>query len=173
MEPLPMPRRHVRSLWIGDVAVIMATFVAAVMLCFMAVIGGALVLGYRPVVVTSGSMAPVVEAGDIVLVKPHNGESLGPPQVIHFVSESHDSGFLHRIIAVEDGSYVTKGDANPSIDSATVAGSSVSGVARVLVPGVGRLLLFFGDPSLMAGLLLIVVVGAAIVLTRQQRHLTC
>jgi signal peptidase len=111
-------------------------------------------------VVVSGSMAPQVRAGDVVLTQPVDGAPLRPGQVLLFADPQRPDGLLlHRLVAVdEDGLLVTRGDANQSDDSVHVAASDVRGLARVRVPLVGLPALWrvtgeFGHIALSATLL--------------------
>ncbi|MBU1492687.1 MAG: signal peptidase I [Actinobacteria bacterium] len=93
---------------------------------------------WSPTVVGSDSMSPVVREGDVVLTSPHDGVGLGPGAVILFQSDTTRTPVMHRIVAVNpDGTYLTKGDANPGADSTPVDPSDIKGVARALVPYAG------------------------------------
>ncbi len=95
------------------------------------------VLGWHPVVISGASMTPAIRAGDVVVVRPDNGDGLGAGTVITF---RNDDGSLvtHRITGLEDGVYRTRGDASGQPDSALVQPSQVVGVGTVLVPIVGH-----------------------------------
>ncbi len=98
-----------------------------------------LVLGWSSVAVLSGSMEPGIEAGDVVVTSPHNGDGLGPGTVIVFKNPSGQGQVTHRIVDVEpSGNYVTRGDRNRRIDSDSVEPDQISGVGRILVPFVGK-----------------------------------
>lgn len=100
----------------------------------------ALVVGWQPVLITSGSMGPTISPGDVVLLaEPPADELLSPGAVITFNDPNVPGGLItHRIDGVrEDGMYRTRGDANPSPDSTPVAPADVVGVGRMLVPLVG------------------------------------
>ena len=96
-------------------------------------------MGWHPVVVTSGSMAPTVRPGDVVLLRAGEGEGLGTGTVITFADPARPGTLTtHRIVAVNpDGSYRTRGDANAVPDSTPVVPDRVVGVGRLLVPMVG------------------------------------
>jgi signal peptidase len=96
-------------------------------------------IGYEPVVVTSGSMQPAIDVGDVVVTTPSDGGSLGEGAVINF--ELEDGTRLHRIVEVTDAGYRTAGDANANPDSDLVAAAQVRGIGTVVVP-------FAGLPSL-------------------------
>ena len=93
--------------------------------------------GWHPVVITSGSMAPVLRIGDVILIEDPPEDLLGQRSVITF--ERDDEVITHRIFEVEAKQeiYITKGDANPSPDTDAVPAASVIGVARLVVPLIG------------------------------------
>lgn len=100
----------------------------------------ALVIGWEPVLITSGSMGPTISSGDLVLLaEPPEDELLAPGTVITYRDPTVASGLTtHRIDGVrEDGLYRTRGDANEAPDAAPVAPADVVGVGRLLVPLVG------------------------------------
>lgn len=93
--------------------------------------------GWHVNVVMSGSMAPALEPGDIVLSEPVEASSLAAGQVALF--EATDGRVLvHRVRTVApDGSLTTRGDANPDDDVAPVRATQVMGLARLRVPWIG------------------------------------
>lgn len=100
----------------------------------------ALLIGWQPVLITSGSMGPSISAGDMVLLgEPPTDELLAPGTVITFRDPVVPDGLItHRIDGVrEDGLYRTRGDANGRPDSTPVHPDDVVGVGRMLVPLVG------------------------------------
>ena len=98
----------------------------------------AVVLGWNPTLITSGSMAPAFRSGDIVLIDPNDGEGLGAGTVISYEDPAGAGRVSHRIYQVlPDGRYVTKGDANAFADSTPLEAELVEGVGRLLVPFVG------------------------------------
>ncbi|MCZ2830556.1 LamG domain-containing protein [Modestobacter sp. VKM Ac-2986] len=94
-------------------------------------------LGWETTVVMSGSMAPAVVTGDVVVVRPLPGS----PEVgrVLLVDDPDRPGTarLHRLTAVEDGGLRLQGDANADPDSSLVAPSAVHGAGVLRVPFVG------------------------------------
>jgi signal peptidase len=91
-------------------------------------------------VVTTGSMQPAINPGDIVLsAPPEDDVTLAEGTVITFRDPVREGELLtHRIDTVQpDGSYVTRGDANSTADSYQVTTDEITGVGRLLVPSVG------------------------------------
>lgn len=88
---------------------------------------------YRMVIVTSGSMSPVFEAGDMIVITPPP-EELSPGMIVCF--QMGEEIVTHRIVGVDaDGRISTKGDANDSADNWTF---DSSGDQRIQVRGVYR-----------------------------------
>lgn len=94
---------------------------------------GPMALGYRPVAVASGSMEPSLRAGDVVLSDASGGVDVGTI----IVYESTGGSRIHRVVEVTGEGFRTKGDANPSVDSAVVPRADVRGTGVMLVPFVG------------------------------------
>ncbi len=97
-------------------------------------------VGWEPMVVTTGSMQPAINPGDIVLsAPPEDDVTLDAGTVITFEDPVRPGELItHRIDTVEeDGTYTTRGDANSSADSYEVTTEELTGVGRLLVPAVG------------------------------------
>ena len=97
-------------------------------------------VGWEPMVVTTGSMQPAINPGDIVLsAPPEDDVRLAAGTVITFEDPVRPGELItHRIDTVNpDGSYTTRGDANSSADSYEVTTDELTGVGRLLVPAVG------------------------------------
>ena len=103
-------------------------------------------------VILSGSMEPALSPGDVVIVSDSASVQVG--DVITF-----DGGdtvpITHRIIGVEDGQYITKGDANENVDGAAVPPANVLGRVVLTIPLVGYVILWANTP---VGQILLVVV---------------
>lgn len=118
--------------------------------------------GHPVMSVLSGSMAPEIRTGDLVIdrtVTPGQAANLHKGQIISFRggANSHKI-FTHRIVAVETTpaggvSYVTKGDANDSRDGPVTPPSMVVGLYQSRIPHGGYILDALHRP-LVLGLLL-------------------
>jgi signal peptidase I len=93
----------------------------------------ALAMGWKPMVITSGSMTPSIRTGDIVLVDPDAPVDVGT--IIAF--DSAGTTVVHRVARIEDSVITTRGDANEMDDSTTILTADIRGAARLLVPYVG------------------------------------
>jgi signal peptidase len=78
-------------------------------------------------------MEPSLRVGDVVLSDTSGGVDVGAI----IVYESTAGSRIHRVVEVTDGGFRTKGDANPSVDSAVVPPADVRGTGVMLVPFVG------------------------------------
>jgi signal peptidase I len=122
-------------------------------------------LGWSPTLVTSGSMAPLVRPGDVVMIRPVAPEELSPNTVVLY--DRPESGrVLHRIVEqLSDSTFRTQGDANGSPDSAPVQVADVRGAAVLAVPWIGRPSLWLHDgrvlPLAATGVTLLVLLVLA------------
>ncbi len=124
-----------------------------------------LAAGHSSNVVTSGSMAPRVSPGDVVVTRPVSPAELRTGQVVLVHDPEVPGGLLlHRLVSFDaEGLLVTRGDANQSDDSRHADPAAVRGVAVLRVPWVGLPALWreqgrYGAIGLTAG----VVVAAAV-----------
>lgn len=103
----------------------------------------AIALGATPIIISGGSMSPLIRAGDVVLLddtSPPDGEMFAAGTVITFERTDGDAAgalVTHRVTGLEDGNYLTRGDANDGNDPRPVAPDQIVGAGRWLVPVVG------------------------------------
>ncbi len=81
--------------------------------------------GKKPLVVVSGSMQPILKVGGILYYEETNIKDFQKNDILVF--ELNDHTISHRIVDIKDGYFVTKGDANTSIDSYEVNYEQVIG----------------------------------------------
>ncbi|MFN8052601.1 MAG: signal peptidase I [Acidimicrobiales bacterium] len=94
--------------------------------------------GWRAEVITSGSMRPALNPGDVVVVRPTSPSSVRPGTIISFADARRGAVVTHRVVSVgRDGTAVTRGDANATRDPQGVDRRTVLGTAAVRVPFVG------------------------------------
>lgn len=137
-EPgLELPRMVVIARFVtGTVALAVVSALATLVLWAVAY---PVVRGWSPTVITSGSMRPSIEIGDVLVAGPVEADRLVPGSVIVFDNPA-GSGFVsHRLVEVlPTGEYRTWGDANESMDSTPVHPDQVRGIGRLMVPLIGR-----------------------------------
>lgn len=96
------------------------------------------VLGWQPVTIISGSMAPAVQPGHVVVVEPYGDQELDPGTVVTYRDAQQDRLVTHRIASVdEDGTITTRGDANAVDDPLPLTTDRIVGVGRLVVPAAG------------------------------------
>jgi signal peptidase len=147
--------------------------VAVAIVTFAGLAIGPHVLGYRTLTMLTGSMAPEINPGDVVVTTPIDVSEVTTGMVItyHIPVEDHHV-ISHRVVSVEhapDGTVTvqTKGDANEAVDpwKATLGGDTAYRV-RAVVPMLGHaiewlrtpivaVLLKYGATALVAGWLLL------------------
>ena len=95
-------------------------------------------LGFQVYNVVSGSMAPAIPQGSMVLVRPAEWNSINPGDVIAF--ERDGTVVTHRVVAVhqEEGSFITRGDANEQEDFNPVPFEELIGRVERHVPVLGE-----------------------------------
>lgn len=112
---------------------------AAAMVCWSVL---PLAWGWKPTVVLTGSMAPSLNPGDVVLVDPRSHLVQRGSIVMVRDSAMSSGSVVHRVRSVdESGRLITQGDANGSPDTTRRDPADVAGVARLVVPHAGRLTL--------------------------------
>jgi len=118
---------------VGSIAVVLVGLICCLEACTVV----ATAMGWRAEAVLSGSMAPEIEPGDVVLVSPLRPSLVRPGEVIAFRDPAMPRTLVHRVVAVlPNGELRTKGDANAAPDSDPVPARNVLGVARLRIPAV-------------------------------------
>lgn len=98
--------------------------------------------GFRSYIILSGSMAPKLEVGDIIVSKKVSKERIEVGDIITFEDEN-GAVITHRVIniIIEDGEkrYQTKGDNNSAGDIGLVSMEKIKGKYAFQISGGGRL----------------------------------
>jgi signal peptidase len=142
-------------------------------LAFLVLAVGPHVLGYRTMTMLTGSMAPHITPGDVVVSTPLDVDDVTTGMIISYHIPIDDHRVVtHRVVSVQhapDGSVTvqTKGDANNGVDpwQATLQGGTAYQVQAVL-PAIGHVIewlrapivaksLVYGAPALLAGWLIL------------------
>lgn len=124
-------------------------------------------------VVETGSMAPTVMIGDVVVAAPFSGSDPVPVgRVMVFENPAKPGGdklLVHRVVEyLGHGEYVTAGDSNRDVDATPVPAENFRARARVLVPFVGLPLVWLGHGHvLLAGGSLLLTVAAVVLAWRR------
>lgn len=126
------------------------------------------VFGFSAAVVVSGSMHDAIEIDDMILIQARADYAVG--DVITFQSDGNL--VTHRVVARAAEGFITKGDANNTIDSEPVAPETVVGKVVLVIPGVGAAIAFLRTPLGMTALVLagFVLVEVPILIRRKQEE---
>jgi signal peptidase I len=149
--------------------------VGIAVLAFAGLALGPHVFGYRTMTMLTGSMAPAIDPGDVVVTTPLDVADVTEGMIISYHIPIDDHRVVtHRVLSVDhaaDGTVTvqTKGDANDHADpwTATLQGDTAYQVQAV-IPEAGHLitalrtpaishLLVYGAPTLLAGWLLLTI----------------
>ena len=97
------------------------------------------VLGYEIFNITSGSMAPEIPIGSVVIVNPVDPSEVIENDIIAFQRKDSDTPIVHRAKSnhVVEGEFVTMGDANAEEDFETVPYDDYIGVVIRHFPYLG------------------------------------
>lgn len=121
--------------------------------------------------VLSGSMEPAIKTGSIVLTKPISDYKIG--DIITFGPTTKTTPpTTHRIAEIKvvggEPVYITKGDANNSVDSREIKKSDIIGKTIVKVPYLGYVIDFVRKPI---GFVLIIVIPAVVIINDEIRKI--
>ena len=81
--------------------------------------------GHKPLVLISGSMEPTLTVGGLLYYEKIEIEDFKKGDIVVFETKEHI--ISHRIIDKKDGKFITKGDANNTIDNYNIKNSQILG----------------------------------------------
>jgi signal peptidase I len=162
-----------RRLLAGTTRWFVRGLVVVAVLAFGVLAVGPHVLGYRTMTMLTGSMAPQINPGDVVISTPLDVHDVTKGMVISYHIPIDDHRVVtHRVVSVQHGAdgtvtVQTKGDANTALDpwQATLQGQTAYQV-RAVIPELGHVIealrtpvvskaLIYGAPALLAGWLIL------------------
>jgi signal peptidase len=95
----------------------------------------------KPFLVPSGSMVPIINPGDVVIVAPVKTDTIKVGEIIEYRNVKENINIVHRVIAITGNAsnmfFITKGDANGSPDSDPVSPQAVIGREIFVIPKIG------------------------------------
>jgi signal peptidase len=138
-------------------------FIWTVSVLLLLVIAGLAFVYFSPdydmYVVRSGSMTPAVEVGDMVITGPASGPFGGGIKPGTIVTYARGKELItHRIVSLENGILVTKGDASEDPDAQPVQMTQVVGVYLFKIPKLGYVSSFIHTKP---GWLLVIILPTA------------
>ncbi len=121
------------------------------------------IFGYKTYIVSSGSMEPYLQVGDIILVdNVETADNINVDDIITF-SQEQGKDITHRVIEIKEingfKSFVTKGDNNNSPDSNEVKFENIRGKYSGKIDGIGKFIL---DVKTSFGAIIFIIVIFAI-----------
>lgn len=140
------------------------SLLSAVMVIGVLIVGAVMIgpklMGKDIFAVMSGSMEPYYHVGSVVIVDKHvdvGDIEVGDPITFH---KGDNEIATHRVVEIDsDGqAFITKGDANESIDMAPVPFDSLIGRAGISVPLIGYIPLYMRTPKGMFAIGVYVIV---------------
>lgn len=81
--------------------------------------------GYKPLVVISGSMEPTLKVGGILYYHQQELDKFEQDDILVYKTKNHI--ISHRVVNKEGNGFITKGDANNSVDSNLINNNQVLG----------------------------------------------
>ncbi len=136
-----LPRRRSRRATRVAGATATAGLVAVLLVLSAVVLGAG--LGYRPLIIRSGSMTPTIGVGAVVVSRSVSPLSVHPGEIVTFRDPALDEQLVtHRVVSMTEMGgavhFVTKGDANRTTEHWSVPVTGSIGREVVIVPDVGR-----------------------------------
>ena len=118
------------------------------------------ILGYKAFVITTDSMKPNINVGDLIIASKKKEQDIKKDQVITFLRD--DQYITHRIIDIEETGivkrYKTKGDNNNIEDAFKVKYEEIEGIMILRVPLVGRLIKVLQSKMFIGFLVMFIII---------------
>ena len=117
-------------------------------------------MGVATLTVETGSMSGTIEEGDLIVIKKTNDYKIG--DIITFLPEGDKIPTTHRIIGIEDGKYITRGDANNTADTRPIAYDRIIGEYQFSIRYVGLFFRWLGQEGgwiYLAGIVVVIIIG--------------
>lgn len=128
----------------------LATIVTVAVIAFAAAFTLPRLAGIEPFIVQSGSMEPVIHTGSVAFVNTRDKEiQVGDIICFHLQGQSGQV-VTHRVVREDNGSFVTKGDANDTEDLVEVSPADVEGKFVFSIPRIGYLIAGAGRKKMIA-----------------------
>ncbi len=93
-----------------------------------------------PTLVVTGSMAPLIKPGDVIIVQKVDPKDVQLGDIIQF--RATDFYVVHRVIAKTEKQFTTKGDNNNAVDGSPVEYADVKGKYLFRIPYLGKIPLY-------------------------------
>ena len=128
---------------------------------------GKSIFGYNMYIITTDSMKPNINSGDIIIINKADKENLKVGDVITF---SQPEGLItHRIVKIEEDEYITKGDNNNIEDEKKVKYEQIKGRKVMKIPFLGKVVILLQDEVYIIVIIIIVLLIYLNVQTREEK----
>jgi signal peptidase I len=140
----------------------------SIMAMLATALGVSHVAGWRTLTILSGSMAPAIEVGDLIVTRPVRPTMLAAGDIVTFRDPDGSPHLItHRVVDLQvtaaGATVETRGDANPTSERWTVPTDGTVGLGMYRLRSLGRMvttlssptgrLLFIALPALALGVL--------------------
>jgi len=120
------------------------------------------IIGFRAFIVLSDSMSPAFKAGSLIIIKQTDADKLEVGDIITYrPGGSGDVLLTHRIVGLNGGEVITRGDAN-NADDKPIASGAVLGRTVFYMNGLGTFVINLRTPTGI--LVMILTIGAGLFL---------
>ncbi len=117
------------------------------------------IFGWSSAVVLSGSMEPELPVGSLLLI--HNEDNYKIGDIVTYEDE-YGNLVTHRLVSIENGEVITKGDANNTNDK-PFPETKIYGKVKAVMPRVGSMILWLKTP---VGICTILLIGGILIFTQ-------
>jgi len=124
-------------------------------------------------VIVGSSMEPMLHRGDLAVIREES--TYRPGDVVLYESPQLGSNVLHRIVRVQGGRFVLKGDNNDFLDGEQPTEAQIVGKLWLSVPKVGRVTEWLRDPlhaAILVGLATLLALGGGVGVGAARRRRT-
>lgn len=130
------------------------------------------IFGYKAYIITSTSMEPSINLGDVVIVKKCKENKLQTGDIITFKTKNEI--ITHRILKIEDNgllpnTYSTKGDNNNIEDIEKVTYSNIEGKKVVVIPYLGKIIMMIDNKIIFLIIVLIILIICFLKMQKQDK----
>lgn len=109
------------------------------------------IMGIKPFIVLTGSMEPIIKAGDLVIVEEIDENELKIDDIIAFRYTKEDVVLIHRIVGIEEYEgktlFTTKGDNNQTEDKLNIEDKNIEGIYSFRISKIGAVAMFIRTPQ--------------------------
>lgn len=118
------------------------------------------IFGYKAFSITTGSMEPVIQINDLIIVKEYEPDEIKQGDIISY--QKDETIITHRVERkIEENSnvyYITKGDDNYILDEQKVEHVDVEGRYILRIPKLGKIVLIFKNKDIVILVIIILII---------------